>query len=477
MVTLGPWRGHLLHEIGPLAVYHARDGEREAVIHLARDPTAALDAPSFVRGLEALRTIPEAWPIARLLDGDATASTRWTATEYFPGRTWARLFSSGKPFDPLIMALEALEIVRLLEEAHALDLVHGSFGPESVRLTDEGQLKLIDFGLATLFRASTASDPRYRAPEHHRIPSACDARTDVYGVGVTLFQLLTVRPPYGGIDAGALWPCILSQPLCPDTTPIPAPLRTLIQRATAKDPAKRFPHMRELRNALIEALAELAAEAPNDARLDIESGERAVRTTDPDAAPPTVRSPRLEDTLTAEAVPRGRSPGATVPSAPPAAPPPTEATAEPAGPPAAGNLTESPAPPPEPLASGSAPRRPRVPASTWIAVALALVLATELARNLAAPAPAPTLARTFAAPARVAPAPLAAEPAPADSAPPPPIPAASPPSSRSGRRGSGATLEPSPVPPLPSALPSGTPQKFPWEIDDPCAISWYRCGR
>ncbi len=510
-IIIGRWRAEqLLHDLGQVAVYLATDGEREAVLHVARDPAGCLDCPSFIEGIEALRRIPEELPIARLLDGGATPSMRWTATEHFRGRPWARTFIAGKPIDALTMTLEALDIVKVLHAARGLGLLHGSFGPESIWMTDEGKTRLVNFGLAPLFRAPLAIDSRYRAPEHQRMPAVCDARTDVYGAGVTLFQLLTMRPPFECIEGAALWHCVQSLPICPDGEPIPACLRRIIQRATAKKPADRFPHVEDLRRAMIEALAELAADVP-DALLEAESGERtATRTDPPDTTPSTLRSHDMagaaaggepaNDTAPVAAPAASNLPAATTPAVagtlaasnlPAATTPPV------AGPPAASSITGAapsssllappappepqPAPEPPPVLTGS--RRPRARVSTWIAAALALAVAMVLARRTIehdrprilvhppAPEPSPEHERP------PAPAPIEAEPPPpepikAESPPPGPPPAPS----RATRRRGPETHE-NPQEAQPSSSHSGSSKKFPWENDDPCAISWYRCGR
>lgn len=488
-LTIGRYRAkRLLSDDGAMAAYLATDGQREVVLHVARDPDPGLDEKQFSRGLSALKQLPSSLPIARLLDGGAEPSMYWTATEYHGGPTWAKLYDvEATSPGPLTMTQQVIEIVSILEATHRIELIHGGFGPQSILMTGEGRLLLTDFGLTPLFRLPLPVDPRFRAPEHHARPMVVDARTDVHGVGVALFQLLTLRLPYRGSGAGALRQCVLSEPLCPDSARIPSCLRDIITRATAKSPSKRFAHMTELREALMEASHQLAVAALADIDLlDVESGERAVSKTDPSGtaptSPDTLRSVQLTGLLSpcpAPAAPGGPEPAApiaTMPAAPPGVAAQAHAPA-PGGPtPASPPAERTPLDPDDVRPKEAAARHRALAPSSWIAIALGLVAVATLLFRTSAPAVIVIQASAPSAPPPETAAPTPVPPAPAPLAMTPPITPSPPPPAPVPNRG----VAPPPTSSrntAPASALSAEPKKFPWETADPCRISWFRCGQ
>src|SRR5262249_6794980 len=136
-----------------------------------------------------------------------------------------------------------------LQEAHDHHLVHRDLKPSNMLLTENGQVKLVDFGLARQF-CSRLTDPRallgtleYMAPEQSHDPSAVDAPADIYGLGATLFGLLTGETPYPPMKSvsEALRNLQTSGPrrlrsLRPDA---PEGLDALIDRMLSRDPRQR----------------------------------------------------------------------------------------------------------------------------------------------------------------------------------------------------------------------------------------------
>lgn len=153
-----------------------------------------------------------------------------------------------------------------LAHAHERGLVHRDLKPGNVLLTPAGGLKLLDFGLSHFMAHAphlpTSGTPAYMAPEQWR-GEAQDARTDVWAAGVVLYELLTGRPPeVGGTTLQALKAWVLSEaPMppvrarCPE---VPREVESLLATALAKDPARRFPSARELRQEVRELRAHLA---------------------------------------------------------------------------------------------------------------------------------------------------------------------------------------------------------------------------
>ncbi len=184
--------------------------------------------------------------------------------EYIAGQTLSRLLAD----QGVLPEQQALAIVRqaclALAAAHDRGIVHRDIKPENIMITSDGQVKIMDFGLARLMaggsasRVGSAADPpagnsflsdsgiqgtiQYMAPEQID-RGVIDARTDVYALGAVLYQALTGEPPFSGKDSVELAEAILEQP-----PPSPAAKRpgvraevcALVQRALAKNPDERF---------------------------------------------------------------------------------------------------------------------------------------------------------------------------------------------------------------------------------------------
>jgi hypothetical protein len=199
----------------------------------------------------------------------------YIATEYLPGGTLRDELAHG----PLAIARAldtAIGLADALEAAHRQGVVHRDVKPENVMRDASGATRIVDFGLA---RASDATGrataptlgdaafgtPAYMAPEQIRAQPT-DARTDVFAAGVVLFELVTGRTPFPGVDAAATMAGILERdPIAlreaaPHTVPAPvaAALDRLIAACLQKAPADRLPSaaaladgLRRIRTALV----------------------------------------------------------------------------------------------------------------------------------------------------------------------------------------------------------------------------------
>lgn len=174
-----------------------------------------------------------------------------------------------------------------ISEAHTLGIVHRDLKPENLYLTDLGAMterrlvKILDFGIAKNVRQGeaarklTAPDAvfgtvDYMSPEQIRSSSTVDHRTDLWSLGVILFELLTGRTPYSG-DARSVIAQIVSDPVVPPSRfvpTLPLPLVAVVMKALAKDPDQRFQSAEALRMALepfrmnIEPISDVMARLP-----------------------------------------------------------------------------------------------------------------------------------------------------------------------------------------------------------------------
>ena len=153
----------------------------------------------------------------------------------------------------------AEQLCRALASAHRDGVVHCDVKPANVLLSVDGKVKVGDFGVARLAAgtsqgpsATMAGTPRYMSPEQARGRPTTPA-TDVYSAGVVLYEMLAGRPPFAGGSPVELGLRHLQDPPPPLPAGISPPLREVVMRALAKDPADRYPDGEAIAEALHKA--------------------------------------------------------------------------------------------------------------------------------------------------------------------------------------------------------------------------------
>ncbi|HVW29471.1 MAG TPA: protein kinase [Polyangiaceae bacterium] len=238
--------------------------------------------------------------IAAVFDTGATPDgARYLVMEFLDGEDCASALARLGTFSVSRSAELAVQVTRGLGVAHGLGIVHRDLKPANLFLTRRADgtelVKILDFGIAKLRRLDLADGapttgpvfgtPHYMSPEQARGSPELDARTDVYALGVIVYELLSGKKPHGGTSALEIAFRVATEPptllgrLRPD---LPGDLVAAVERAMARDADDRFQSMSELRAALLpfvhaadEGGTRSAAETPahlRETRPSLETG-------------------------------------------------------------------------------------------------------------------------------------------------------------------------------------------------------------
>jgi serine/threonine protein kinase len=204
-------------------------------------------------------------------------------TEFIEGET-LRTHLAGGPIGVADAVGIATQIASALAAAHARGIIHRDIKPENVMLRPDGYVKVLDFGLAKTIEqaaptAETASvllrtgsglvagTPRYMSPEQTR-GEVLDARTDVWSLGVVLYEMLAGRPPFDGATTADIVASVLqsdARPIETETPVAPPAVWAIVRTALTKESSTRFLSADEMHSAL------------GAARPQIDSGVRTMR--------------------------------------------------------------------------------------------------------------------------------------------------------------------------------------------------------
>jgi len=252
-------------------VYLARDPKLRRAVAIKVIPFELIrDAERKRRFLEEARAAAaiEHAHIAAIFDIDEADDRTFIVMEYVRGQSLRQLLATRA-----VSSQEAVELVRQvadgLAKVHAHGIVHRDLKPENVLVTEEGNVKIVDFGLAKLVEPAFASQmdtqkelstvplqttpnqilgtPAYMSPEQVR-GEVVDARSDLFSLGVILYELLTGSSPFRRDSAAEMFGAILHetpQPLRLDRDLSPE-LRRVVDKALEKDPEDRYPSAKAL---------------------------------------------------------------------------------------------------------------------------------------------------------------------------------------------------------------------------------------
>ncbi|MGA2420056.1 MAG: serine/threonine-protein kinase [Candidatus Acidiferrum sp.] len=187
---------------------------------------------------------------------EESTQTPYLVMEYLSGPALDQILAKGPIPYPKACAWVA-DVAIALSIAHHKGIIHGDVKPANVLTTAEGRVKLTDFGMARLARRDTmdsslAGTPAYWCPEQI-IGKPQDARSDLFSLGVVLYEMTTGRRPFDGQTLPAICERLLSTtPLLPShaNPSLPASLDEVIGACLVKDPGERIGSAEELANLL-----------------------------------------------------------------------------------------------------------------------------------------------------------------------------------------------------------------------------------
>lgn len=259
MQTIDRYR--LLREIargGQGRIYLCYDPklEQRVVLKVIEDrlgsPKARL---SFAREANALRKLDHP-NIVRLYDfkSDNGAGLAYLVMEYIVGCSLAERLRTDGAIPPGEVIAIALDICAALTAIHNHLIVHKDIKPSNILLTKGGRAKLSDFGISNGYeepapKGEREGTVRYMAPELSVCTDTADARSDLYSLGVTLYEALTGRVPFDGSDAVSISKKHLFEvPPAPRSIDrgIPARLSEAVMKLLEKRPEARYQNANEL---------------------------------------------------------------------------------------------------------------------------------------------------------------------------------------------------------------------------------------
>ncbi|HTW19653.1 MAG TPA: Stk1 family PASTA domain-containing Ser/Thr kinase [Mycobacteriales bacterium] len=199
-------------------------------------------------------------------DNVAGMPTPYIVMEYVDGKTLREVLAE----EGRLLPRRALEVTAAvctaLEQAHVAGIVHRDIKPANVMLTSNGDIKVMDFGIARALTTSTATmtqtaavvgTAHYLSPEQAR-GEHVDARSDVYSTGCLLYELLTGAPPFTGDTAVAVaYQHVREDPAPPSSVEpdVPASVDAIVLVAMSKNPVNRYGSAAEMRADIERALA------------------------------------------------------------------------------------------------------------------------------------------------------------------------------------------------------------------------------
>ena len=347
-LTVFNGRYELLRRIargGMADVYLARDAslDRQVAVKVLF-PEFAND-PSFVERFrrEAKAAANLNHPnIVGIYDWGQEQGTYYIVMEYVVGRSMADVLRSTGPLSPDRAAEIASDVAEALSSAHSAGLVHRDIKLGNIIVSDDGQVKVADFGIATALAqragdnlthiGSVMGTATYFSPEQAR-GKALDGRSDLYSLGVVLYEMIVGKPPFTADTSTAVAvKHVQERPLPPSMlgVSVAQSLEAIILKLLAKNPANRYPRADDLRADLHRYLDGAHKIPERVVQPSTHTGERPAAETQASQTGSQAAARARTGPVPAASVPPGGTAGDSG-VRPPAAPPPGGGPPPPAG--------------------------------------------------------------------------------------------------------------------------------------------------
>ncbi len=194
---------------------------------------------------------------------EPSTRTAFIAMEYVDGKNLKQLLQERMPIAWERVAEIIGQVAEGLDYAHRRGIVHRDVKPANIIITPEGGVKITDFGIAKIEQSNLTMEgqflgtPNYMSPEQVT-GEAVDGRSDLFSLGVVLYELLTRKKPFAADNLTSISYRIVHEPFVPPETfsaSVPAEYSQILQKALAKDPSERYQRGNDFAMALYELKA------------------------------------------------------------------------------------------------------------------------------------------------------------------------------------------------------------------------------
>ena len=211
--------------------------------------------------------------IVRVYDFDEDGPVLFIVMEWVEGRSMRSWLDEYGRFSVDVSVDLVQQLLSAVGVAHDYGIVHRDLKPDNILISNRGKTKILDFGISKLIddkhrltaTGSMVGTPAYMAPEQVK-GEQVDASSDIYSIGMILYELLHGEPPFTGQLPAVLHSQVFDRPRA--STAIPSPIMEIIWKATAKDRSQRFQTCEEFSGAFHYMPKPAAAQPPMEAVSD-----------------------------------------------------------------------------------------------------------------------------------------------------------------------------------------------------------------
>jgi len=256
---------------------HTELGREQAFRERFRREAQAVAKLTHTNIVSVFDTGEDTLPVSGSAAGDGMPMP-YIVMEYVEGRPLGSVLDEDVRQQGAMPADKALKItadvLAALEISHEMGLVHRDIKPGNVMMTKRGVVKVMDFGIARAMQSGVTSmtqtgmvvgTPQYLSPEQ-ALGRGVDARSDLYSVGIMLFQLVTGRLPFDADSPLAIaYAHVQEEPVAPSAVnrALPPAVDALVARALKKNPNERFPSAEAMRDECLRVAASFQAAPPS----------------------------------------------------------------------------------------------------------------------------------------------------------------------------------------------------------------------